>query len=356
MTATALVPQNFGAVSSVFAGRQPDNDLAAGVEGGYGHIGYKGKVWSIRYRGEERQLMRPDGDGPRGSIEVVILKAPPFKSKIWYENGYSDGSNAAPDCFSANGVTPEASSAKKQSNVCATCPKNVWGSGKEGRGKACADSKRLAIAPAQDIKNEAFGGPMLLRVPAASLQDMADFADKMNALGYPYYSFITKVAFDPAESYPKFKFSPERPLTDEEGKLVLELREDKRVARITAESDVPATPAAALPAPSVFNQPQLQVVQPVVQPVVTPVVTPTPVAVAPVAVVQPVQPAAVAPVAAVAAPQADPFGGVSVAAGAAAVAAVAPAAAAQPVAAPGPVTPAEQSFDDKLNALLGAAA
>lgn len=171
-----LIPQNFGAVASRFQNVQVEDDLSSGIQSSFGIIGYKGKVWSIRYRGDETQLMREDGDGPKSSIEVVILKASKHVSKIWYEHGYVEGSSAAPDCFSNNGVTPEPTAAKPQCSTCAMCPHNQWGSritpaGKAG--KACADSKRVAVTPAGDIANDVYGGPMLLRIPAASLQDLA---------------------------------------------------------------------------------------------------------------------------------------------------------------------------------------
>src|SRR5690606_37267297 len=158
----------------------------SGIQSSFGLIGYKGKVWSIRYRGDEQQLMRDDGDGPRGSIEVVILKASQHISKIWYELGYVEGSNAAPDCFCNNGIQPEITSAKRQSETCALCPHNQWGSritpaGKQG--KSCADSKRIAVVPQADILNETYGGPMLLSVPAASLQDVAMYGQKMQQMG-----------------------------------------------------------------------------------------------------------------------------------------------------------------------------
>lgn len=246
----SLVPANFGAVSSVFAGQQPVDDLSSGIQSSFGLIGYKGKVWSIRYRGAEQQLLRDDGDGPRGSIEVVILKASANVSKIWYEQGYVEGSNAAPDCFSNNGIVPEPTSQKKQCDTCALCPHNQWGSritpaGKSG--KSCADSKRVAVVPVGDLENEAYGGPMLLRIPAASLQDSAAFGQKMQQLGYPYYSIATKIAFDPQESYPKFVFSALRPLNDAEGKIVMGLRDSHTVQRVLSENDFVA-PAGATPA------------------------------------------------------------------------------------------------------------
>jgi hypothetical protein len=255
----AVIPAQFGAVSARFQGMAVENELGAGIQSGFGIIGYKGKVWSIRKGGEEKNLMRDDGDGPRNSIEVVVLKAAGVVSKIFYANGYVEGSTAAPDCYSTNGVTPAAGAAKKQSIACATCPINAWGSritsaGKQG--KACSDNKRLAVAPLNDIPNEVYGGPMLLRVPAASLTELATFGSKMSSLGYPYYAFGTRIAFDANESYPKFVFSAIRPLSDQEADLVIRMRESPEVARILAE-DEHAAPALAPPrqAASAFEQP-----------------------------------------------------------------------------------------------------
>jgi hypothetical protein len=251
-----MIPEKFGQVSTKFAGVKTDNDLAAGVQAGFGLIGYKGKVWSIRYRGDEQQLLRDDGDGPRNSIEVVVIKGAPYISKIWYEKGYVEGSNAAPDCFSPNGVVPDPQSTKKQSNACANCPQNVWGSkiteaGKKG--KACSDSKRLAVVPVGDIPNETFGGPMLLRVPAASLQDLATFGNKMQNLGYPYFAIATRIAFDANEAYPKFLFSAIRPLTDEEADLVIQHQNSAEVARVLAEGTEHQTADAPVTTDDVAN-------------------------------------------------------------------------------------------------------
>lgn len=243
---TALIPANFGAVSTKFANQQTVDDLSSGIQSSFGLIGYKGKVWSIRYRGDETPLMREDGDGAKASIEVVILASSKAVSKVWYEAGYVEGSNAAPDCFSNNGVTPDPASAKKQCDSCAMCPMNQWGSritpaGKNG--KACADSKRLAVVPAQDLANEMFGGPMLLRVPAASLQDLAMYGQKMSQLGYPYYAVSTRIAFDTNESYPKFIFGAIRPLNDAEAEVVLAERTGHTVERILSENEFATAPA-----------------------------------------------------------------------------------------------------------------
>lgn len=241
-----LIPANIGSVSSKFGSIQIANEAAAGIEGGYAAMKYKGKVWAVEYRGEHQPIMRPDGDGPANSIEVVIVSASPVKSKIYYPN-YVDGARENPVCFSTNGVTPDGRAMHKQANACAVCPQNQSGSKVDetgqARGKACRDNKRVAIVPLADMQNELYGGPMLLRIPAASLNDFAMFTRKLEQLGYPYCAVGVKIAFDPAHAYPKFVFTGVRTLTDAEADMVIKLRDDPQVKRIVSEEPiVEATP------------------------------------------------------------------------------------------------------------------
>jgi hypothetical protein len=254
-------------------GQKIENELSAGIAAGFGLIGFKGKVWSVRYQGNTTPLMREDNDGPRNSIEVVIVKASSHISKIWYDGKYVEGSQAAPDCFSTNGIVPDPGAAKKQAPACAGCPKNAWGSritdaGKQG--KACADSKRLAVVWGGDLKNEALGGPMLLRVPAASLKDLAAYGDLLTSQGLIGHAVVTRIAFDPEAAFPQFKFSGVRALTDAEYDVIDAWRNDPRTARILAEgsesvSQAPVEPVApvnvvpfAQPVPkAVVNPPQV---------------------------------------------------------------------------------------------------
>lgn len=240
MSTEIALPAGFGPVSAVFGGAPKVNDeLGAGVASSYGVVGYKGKVWSIRYQGNEEIVMREDGDGPKNSIEVVVVKASPAISKIFYKGGYVEGSNAAPDCWSADGVKPDGGVQNKVCSTCAACPMNAWGSrvtdaGKQG--KACADSRRVAVVPVADMDNELFGGPLLLRIPAASLKDLKAYGDLLNSYQYPYYACATRIAFDPKEAYPKFVFSAIRPLSDQEAQKVMVLRDDKRVSAVLSET------------------------------------------------------------------------------------------------------------------------
>jgi hypothetical protein len=305
---TLRIPPSFGPPSAVFGGTSKDDNLSSGINASYPILRIKGKVWSITRGGNDPQvLMRADGDGPRNSVEVVVLAASQYVSKVFYEHGYEEGSTNPPDCFSPNGIAPDAGSAKRQHATCAGCPQNAWGSritpsGKQG--KACADSKRVAVSPLHDIRNEAMGGPMLLRVPGASLNDFANYGRQMKAMGNDYFAAGTKLSFDPGEAYPKLVLEPIRPLVDEEARAVVEARAGDQVKAILAEgSEVTQEPPPGLKLPPAFTQPVPPPVQGVppqyVSPQYVPPAPPPPVApqyVAP-AAPPPVAPQYVAPAA-----------------------------------------------------------
>ncbi len=265
-----------GAVSSKFAVAKVE-DLGAGITSGFGVIGYKGKIWSIKVGGAEHKMLRPDDGTPAASIELVILRASDSVSKVFYKSSYVDGSNVKPDCQSVNGARPDKTIPNPVHPQCADCPMNQWGSrvSEDGKpGKACQDVKRLAVVPQSNIRNDALGGPLLLRVPPASLKELKTYADQLMGHGFPYFAVATRILFDMDKAFPRFIFSAIRALSDEEADDVLAMRDDPRTKRITdeavefldsGESEAPAQQAPP-PAKSMFEQPPGQPVTPKVTP------------------------------------------------------------------------------------------
>jgi len=303
MSSQIQLPATMGGPSALFAQSQVKaDDMAAGVGQSFAILSVRGKNWRLKFRGEETTLMRPPvtpggpPDGPRASVEVVIVKASPSIAKIFYKAGYVEGNSSPPECWSVDGVKPDPASPEKQCDTCAGCPHNVWGSkmteaGKAG--KACADSKRLVVAPIEDLRNELYGGPILMRIPAASLGDMANYSNGLQAQGYPYYGVVTSLSFDLQVAYPKIVFSPVRALNDHEAAIVLELQNDHRTTRILSEA-VDQVRAEVSPPPAQI--PQVAPVPPAT-PAPTPAVAPAPVA----------QPTAWVPPATPPAPMAQPM-------------------------------------------------
>jgi hypothetical protein len=293
-----IIPlENFPLPSAVFKDSTVDvSRFGAGIQASFAILTIKGKTWGIRHRGVTQQLTAPNpmaGNAlmPVQFLDVVIVDAAESISKVYYIHGYVEGQRTPPDCWSANGVVPDPAAPHRQSATCRGCPHNVFGSklGDTGqKGKACPDNKRLAVVPLSDIKNDAFGGPVMLRLPPGSFQTYAEFVGKMASRHYPPFAVACRLTFSPNDAYPKIVFTPLRPLNDVEAGLVLEIQKHPTLDRMLTDPAVGAfadpeaddsTGLAPPPAAPVSN------VVPLVQPA-----APTPPPVAPVApTAQPVQ-------------------------------------------------------------------
>lgn len=216
-----------------------DDSLSEGIGQSYPIINYRGKVWSVRYRGERKTVIRPDDGTPAAYLDVIILGQAKSKSKSFYkkyEPGQSDGER--PICSSIDGVVPDPDVTTRQSDTCALCPRNVWKTDPQtGRkGRECTDYKRLAVLIVPTQTTPVFGQPLLepafLRVPPASLNALAIMGDTMSARGYHYSSYVTRITFDPNKPHPEMQFKPHQPLTAEEAPVILQLRADMQVERI----------------------------------------------------------------------------------------------------------------------------
>ena len=221
--------------------------------GGYPVISIKGKVFAVVKGGERTVLPNPkDPDSPATSIDAVIIRMNAGTAKVFYLKGYDPESSEKqkPDCYSNDGVTPASDAANAQSKKCATCAHNQFGSARQGKGKACADSKRLAIATADQI-NE----PMLVRVPPASLQSLREFLKTLDNRGADYNQVLTKISFDMEAESPKLAFRPVGILDDKTYAQVTEMMETDLIRDITggnlgvvheslAEADVKETAPA----------------------------------------------------------------------------------------------------------------
>lgn len=211
-----------GKLAELFGGafQEQAADLTGGVSVGFPVLSIKGKVFHIKQGGEATLVTQPNSEDPATSLNVILLKANPHISKVYYENGYEEGADTKPTCYSNNGIAPEDDSEEKQSLKCATCPKNQWGSritdnGKKG--KACSDSRRVAVAPAGEPDNA-----MLLRVPAASLKPLMQYGKALSSRGVPYQAVITKLSFDHTVAHPLLKFAPAAALSEDIAETVFD--------------------------------------------------------------------------------------------------------------------------------------
>lgn len=260
------------------------DDLTAGVAISFPILGIKGGKWHYRFRGEESIILDANGRFPAPAVQVVILKAQQELSRMFYAYGYVEGQNNPPDCWSSDGIAPDSTVAHPINPACATCPNAAWGSGATPaapKAQACQQRRRTVLVPYGPDLTNGQDGPCLLSVPPGSLSNQVAYGNKLRDWRVHYAGCVTELSFtqDPSIAFPKIEFNYVRPLTDEEARVIIDLRSTDQIDRIlmtkitTAESDAPAPvteaaqaapppPAAVRPAQAIPPRPQAQAAPP----------------------------------------------------------------------------------------------
>ncbi|MDY0282400.1 MAG: hypothetical protein RBR35_17775, partial [Salinivirgaceae bacterium] len=135
--------------------RQANEEAAAGIGTGFPpRIKLNGKAFALVDGNGDETSIPPDKmfAGPdQMYLPVIVLRAKKALQKTWYATAFNPAAEpVAPDCFSTDYERPDPSASAPQSELCASCPMNAYGSGKDQAGnptagKACADTKVLAV-------------------------------------------------------------------------------------------------------------------------------------------------------------------------------------------------------------------
>lgn len=195
-----------------------------------------------RIRTKAGKFILPDGNEAE-SLQLVIVD---FVSMNSFYPGKFDPKNIQPPSCFAIGSNPKAlvpsdNSPDKQSDSCAGCPMNEFGS--SGEGKACKNGRRLAVLPP-----DAEAGTELwtLDVPPTALKNFDGYVSSVaRNFQMPPVGVVTTVTLDPTVDYAKPAFADPQP-NDNLG-LCFSRQEEARQL-LAAEPDVsgfvPAKPAA----------------------------------------------------------------------------------------------------------------
>lgn len=186
-------------------------------------------------------------------LDVVIADANPHISHVFYKDAYDPTATEykPPSCYSDNGVGPSQEALDPQSATCAACPHNAWGSATSkvtGKAtKACSDVKKLACL----VPGLAPGLAFMLRVPPASLKNLAAYVAGLNGQvtggrRVDVTDVITRISFD-AKTQGVLNFQAVNWI-DEEIFSFLEEKGPNPYPQLTGANDVPRV--AALPAPA----------------------------------------------------------------------------------------------------------
>jgi hypothetical protein len=164
-------------------------------------LSYRGKRFRFIVNGEE-ELVKDL------TVKVVIIGVEPDPGrfvKTYYDKGYEPGDSAPPTCSSSDGVRPDTWVSDPQSETCARCLKNVFGSAVSrsgGKAKACKDGKILWLAKLDDPETH-YG----LRVPVMSLKNLSEYGKYIHKNGYPLALVVTELALDDDAEFPRLLFN-----------------------------------------------------------------------------------------------------------------------------------------------------
>ena len=185
------------------------------------------------------------------SLKVVVVRVSPKTSRTYYEGLYTEGSNAAPDCWSNDGETPDANCSNRQSNACATCRQNQIGSGQREDSRACRFNRRIAVVLADQIEQ---GDIYQMIIPATSLfgegekgkMTLQQYAEFLKKNGVGITAVITEMKFDRTAQNPKLVFRAVNHVTKEQYDTIKILKDSPTA--ISAMAYEPPTSRPAEPA------------------------------------------------------------------------------------------------------------
>jgi hypothetical protein len=227
------------------------NALAGGESLGARRISIKGTVFREYIGGKEYRVSE------ERSMNVVIIKAAPKVSRVFYAGTYVEGEAVTPTCWSSDSQRPDEKVKDKQSATCLNCPQNIKGSG-QGDSRACRYQQRLAVVVDGEVdKEEVY---QLVLPPTSVFGDgekgklpLQAYARHLKNHGTPITGVVTEMRFDTASPTPKLVFKPVRPVTEEEFETIQRLKDSPEavnaITMTVAQTDGVKDKKPALAAP-----------------------------------------------------------------------------------------------------------
>jgi len=146
---------------------------------------------------------------------VIILDS--LLENVFFKDEFDPDVIAAPTCFAHGRLEKEmkphdlvVAANQAQHAQCAGCPKNVFGSADKGRGKACRNTRRLALIPAGTLdahdkwvpftKEDQFTSSVIgfMKLPVTSVKPYSVFVKQLAGVMHrPPFAIFTKVAVIP---------------------------------------------------------------------------------------------------------------------------------------------------------------
>ena len=249
-----------------FARNNELSDTAKALTGGgvnnSKRISIKGGVFRLLAGGKEIAAI------DERYLDVIIVKAAPKVSRVFYAKSYDGENVTGPDCSSSDGERPDPHIKTPQNSACHNCPQNIAGSG-TGNTRACRFQQRLAVV----LENNPEGDILQLTLPATSVFGKEE-GDKRPLQAYARYlavqnppinpeQIVTRMKFDTKAEAPKLHFAPTRWLTEDEYAIVKTQAESEEAKRAIQQNVAQQDGVKAAAAPlKLEGKPLTEIVEP----------------------------------------------------------------------------------------------
>ena len=203
-------------------------------------IGAPGGGDRIKSKGNQFFIL-PDGS-EADELELVIVDF--LSHNLFYDRVFDPKTPFPPACFAIGAepttLAPSKNSPSAQADTCTACPNNMFNSDpKGGKGKACKNTRLLAVLPGSAIDDDKVDLDLwTLSIPPAA---MSFFDGYVRTLAAKHKTaptgVITKVTLAAGSEYFSPRFEVVRPLKVSELGTFMRRREEAR-ARLEQEPDV----------------------------------------------------------------------------------------------------------------------
>lgn len=171
-------------------------------------------------------------------LECVVVDF--VSANYYYTQGYQRDNIIPPVCFSIglepSGMVPSDNSPDPQGGACASCWANQFKSASNGKGKACGNTRLLAVLPTDADADTPLA---IIKVSATGIKSFDGLVGEVGTrFGLPMREVVTKVSFSD-DDYASLRFSRVGPAPKDLIALAWSRKEDA-MTRLTTEPDLSA--------------------------------------------------------------------------------------------------------------------
>lgn len=197
---------------------------------------------------DEKLFTLPNGETGE-SLNVIIVDFVAYNA--YYDKPWNPNQIVPPNCFALGlepaGMVPSENSPEMQAESCAACWANQWKSAANGTGKACTNSRLLALVSPNATEDTPI---MILKVTPTALKNFDAYVSGVaRSFQRPPRGVITEITFDPNVKYSSLRFGNPVACTNDQMAMAY-ARRTEAMDLLMCEPDVSSFQAAAAAAPA----------------------------------------------------------------------------------------------------------